>query len=138
MNEPSKSTIRVVAAVIERDGKYLITQQRENAVLPLLWEFPGGKVEAEETDEDALRRELKHRLGVEATLAGKLGENVHEYERYSVVMVLYVASLAPGPVMPINVRQIRWVSSVEMDQYQFPAADQATMDALLDAQSVVH
>jgi 8-oxo-dGTP diphosphatase len=51
-------TIRVVAAVIERDGCYLITQRRPNAVLPLLWEFPGGKVEEGETDAAALRREV--------------------------------------------------------------------------------
>ena len=58
-------TIRVVAAVIERDGRYLITQRRSSAVLPLMWEFPGGRVEAGETDSDALRREVLHRLGVE-------------------------------------------------------------------------
>ena len=56
-------TIRVVAAVIENGGRYLITQRRPTAVLPLLWEFPGGRVEAGETDQDALQREVRHRLG---------------------------------------------------------------------------
>jgi 8-oxo-dGTP diphosphatase len=56
--------LRVVAAVIERDGKYLITQRRDNAVLPGLWEFPGGKVEPGETIEQALRRELLEEIGV--------------------------------------------------------------------------
>ena len=63
MNAPP--TIRVVAAVIERDGRYLITQRRPTAVLPLMWEFPGGRVEPGETDADALRREVAHRLGVD-------------------------------------------------------------------------
>jgi len=58
-------TIRVVAAVIERDGTYLITQRRPTAVLPLMWEFPGGRVEEDETDTAALQREVRHRLGVE-------------------------------------------------------------------------
>jgi 8-oxo-dGTP diphosphatase len=56
--------IRVVAGVIGRDGSYLITQRRPGAVLPLLWEFPGGRVERSETDTEALQREVKHRLGV--------------------------------------------------------------------------
>ena len=53
----AERTIRVVAAVLERDGRYLITQRRPTAVLPLLWEFPGGKVEPGETDSQALKRE---------------------------------------------------------------------------------
>ncbi len=60
----SRRTIRVVAAIIERDGRYLITQRRSNAMLPLLWEFPGGKVEACETDAEALVREINERLAV--------------------------------------------------------------------------
>jgi 8-oxo-dGTP diphosphatase len=62
--EPAR-TIRVVAAVIEREGSYLITQRRPAAVLPLLWEFPGGRVEEGETDTAALKREVLHRLGVD-------------------------------------------------------------------------
>jgi 8-oxo-dGTP diphosphatase len=54
--------LRVVAAVIERDGKYLITQRRDEAVLGGLWEFPGGRVEAGESDEAALHREVLGRI----------------------------------------------------------------------------
>jgi len=57
----SLRTIRVVAAVIEREGRYLITQRRPTAVLPLLWEFPGGRVEESETDAAALKREVRQR-----------------------------------------------------------------------------
>ena len=63
----SERAIRVVAGVIERGGRYLITQRRATAVLPLLWEFPGGRVEPGETDAQALRREVLHRLGVDVT-----------------------------------------------------------------------
>ena len=56
----SPRTIRVVAAVIERDGRYLITQRRPSASLPLLWEFPGGRVDAGEGDGQALLREIRH------------------------------------------------------------------------------
>ena len=55
--------ITVVSGVIQRDNKYLITQRMEKAVLPLLWEFPGGRLEEGEAPGEALRRELKYRLG---------------------------------------------------------------------------
>src|SRR3954462_2726823 len=77
-------TIRVVAAVIEHGGRYLITQRRASAVLPLLWEFPGGRVEEGESDATALKREVRHRLGVDIQ-SGKLISFVsHPYEHYVV------------------------------------------------------
>ena len=68
--------IRVVAAVIAEGGRYLITQRRPTAVLPLLWEFPGGKVEQGESDADALKREVFHRLGVQIEIASVVGDSV--------------------------------------------------------------
>jgi 8-oxo-dGTP diphosphatase len=129
MAEP---TIRVVAAVVERDGRYLITQRREQAVLPLMWEFPGGRVEAGERDEDALRRELRVRLDAEATIGRKLGEKHHAYEGYEVALALYEAKLDESrPLRAARVNAFRWVRSDEFEQYPFPDADQRTMDQLL-------
>ena len=77
-----KKIIRVVAAVVERDAHYLITQRRAEAVLPGLWEFPGGRVEAGESDEQALARELGERLGARVLLGRKIGERHHAYAGY--------------------------------------------------------
>jgi 8-oxo-dGTP diphosphatase len=127
-----KKTIRVVAAVVEREGHYLITQRRETAVLPLKWEFPGGKVESGERDEDALKRELRERLDAEAKIGKKLGEKVHEYDGYRVALALYEATLIEGrPMHAKRVKDFRWVTSNEFEQYPFPDADQQTMDQLL-------
>jgi 8-oxo-dGTP diphosphatase len=125
--------VRVVAAVIERDGKYLITQRRNEAVLGGLWEFPGGKVEGGETDEGALAREVQGRLGVDIEVARKLAERHHEYEKYQVHLTLYACRLPRG-VEPraVRVKDVRWVASAEFGDYRFPPADQATMDQLLD------
>ena len=127
----SETNIRVVAAVIRKGDKYLITQRRELAVLPLKWEFPGGRVEPGETDEEALRREVRERLGVESVVEGKLGERHHRYRGYGVTLVLYAVRLLSEDIRAAHVRDFRWVGSNEFDQYEFPAADQATMDALL-------
>ena len=128
-----KQVVRVVAGVVERDGRYLITQRRETAVLPLQWEFPGGKVEQGEKDEEALQRELRERLDADFVIGRKIGEKHHTYDGYAVVLALYAASLVPGGKMmrAKRVRDFRWVASSEFGQYQFPDADQRTMDQLL-------
>ncbi len=124
-------TIRVVAAVIERGGQYLITQRRATAVLPLSWEFPGGRVEDGETDHDALRREVRHRIGVDIA-PGKLMSFVsHPYERYVVDLYLYECELLQGEPSSLNVNDFRWVESSEFDRYPFTPADEASMSKLL-------
>ncbi len=74
-----KEIVRVVAAVIEHEGRYLITQRTSTAVLPGLWEFPGGRIEADEDEATALIREVKGRIGVAVVVGEKLGENIHQY-----------------------------------------------------------
>ncbi len=124
-------TIRVVAAVIEHEGRYLITQRRPTAVLPLLWEFPGGRVEESETDSAALEREVRHRLGV-SIQAGQLISFVsHPYERYVVDLYLYECHITNGEPAPLAVNAFKWVTSAEFDQYAFTPADEASMNKLL-------
>jgi 8-oxo-dGTP diphosphatase len=128
----TKAVIRVVAAVIEHDGRYLITQRNATAVLPLLWEFPGGKVEAGETDDNALLREVRHRIGVEVVIGSKVGEHHHEYERYDIHMVMIACKLVDGAVpYPASVADLRWVTSREFLDYEFPPADENTLSRLL-------
>jgi 8-oxo-dGTP diphosphatase len=123
--------IRVVAAVIAEDGRYLVTQRRPAAVLPLLWEFPGGKVEAGETDLEALRREVKHRVGVEIDPGQQISSVNHAYEHYTVELHLYDCRITSGQPQAINVHQFRWVESEDFDQLPFTPADEASMTKLL-------
>lgn len=123
--------VRVVAAVIARDGKYLITQRRPAAVLPLLWEFPGGKVEVGESDTAALQREVRHRLGVEVAPGSMISFVSHPYERYTIDLYLYECEITAGEPRELNVEAFRWVTSSDFDQYPFTAADEASMNALL-------
>src|SRR5579871_6918966 len=124
--------VRVVAAVIAREDRYLITQRRPSAVLAGLWEFPGGKVEEGETDLQALKREVTERVGVEVEGGACIGRRTHDYDGYSVDLALYQAKIQ-GEAEPsaLRVDDCRWVKSSEFEKYRFPAADQATMDLLL-------
>ncbi|WP_437635890.1 (deoxy)nucleoside triphosphate pyrophosphohydrolase [Sorangium sp. So ce854] len=127
----SVRTIRVVAAVIEQDGRYLITQRRPNAVLPMLWEFPGGRVEETETDAAALKREVRHRLGVEIEVGQLISFVSHPYDRYVVDLYLYECHIKSGELAPLAVHAFRWVTSAEFDRYPFTPADEASMNKLL-------
>lgn len=124
-------TIRVVAAVIERDGSYLITQRRPSALLPLMWEFPGGRVETGEKDVQALKREVKHRLGVDIEPGQLISFVSHPYERYVVDLYLYECRIVAGEPTEQNVNAFQWVSSPEFDQYPFTPADELSMNKLL-------
>ena len=127
-----KEVLQVVAAVIEDDGRYLITQRNAAAVLPLLWEFPGGRVEDGETAEEALKREVRWRIGAGVVVVEKLGEHHHTYQRYDVHMTMFACRLEDGATpQPENVNDLRWVPSSELKNYQFPPADESTMDKLL-------
>jgi 8-oxo-dGTP diphosphatase len=124
--------LRVVAAVISRSDRYLITQRRPSAVLPGLWEFPGGRVEEGESDAEALKREVRERVGVEIDVGACIGRRTHDYVGYSVDLALYQASIqGEKEPQPVRVADCRWVASSEFEKYRFPAADQATMDLLL-------
>jgi len=127
----AQRTIRVVAAVLEREGKYLITQRRATAVLPLMWEFPGGRVEAGETDQKALERELLHRLGVEIEVGKLISFVSHPYEHYVVDLFLYECTLVTETLEPRAVNAFKWVASSDFDQYPFTPADEASMNKLL-------
>ena len=132
MSSPSSlRTIRVVAAVLERDGKYLITQRRTSAVLPLLWEFPGGRVEPGETDVLALKRELLHRLGADIECGKLISFVSHPYEHYVVDLFLYECTLKSETLESRAVNAFKWVASGEFDQYPFTPADEASMNKLL-------
>jgi 8-oxo-dGTP diphosphatase len=124
-------TIRVVAAVLEKEGRYLITQRRATAVLPLMWEFPGGRVEEAETDAHALKREVRHRLGAEIEVGKLISFVSHPYEHYVVDLFLYECALVGERLEGRNVSAFQWVTSAEFDQYSFTPADEASMNKLL-------
>jgi len=126
-----RRTIRVVAAVLEKDGRYLITQRRATAVLPLMWEFPGGRVEETETDAEALRREVRHRLGVGVEVGKLISFVSHPYDHYVVDLFLYECTLTDDALEARNVHAFTWVTSAEFDQYPFTPADEASMNKLL-------
>ena len=124
--------IRVVGAMIERpDGKYLITQRSPRATLPLLWEFPGGRVEPGESDKEALERELHEEMAISVEVGDRVIHVEHGYESYDIDFCVYRCRLAEGEIQHIGVHDHRWVAPHELDDYEFPAANEKTIAKLL-------
>ncbi|MGI5865537.1 MAG: 8-oxo-dGTP diphosphatase MutT [Myxococcales bacterium] len=126
--------ITVVGAMIERDGKYLITQRKPTATLPLLWEFPGGRVEPGETDAQALARELKEEMHISVEVGEQAMHVQHAYPDYDIDFRVYRCRLVGGEIRHIKVHDHRWVAAEELDEYEFPSADQKTLEQLLELQ----
>jgi 8-oxo-dGTP diphosphatase len=124
--------IRVVGAMIEREGRYLITQRPPRATLPLLWEFPGGRVEPGETDEEALARELREEMGITVDVGERVIHVEHAYAQYDIDFCVYRCQLRSGEIRHLRVHDHRWTRPEELDDYEFPAADEKTIAKLLD------
>jgi mutator protein MutT len=124
--------VEVVAAVVERDGRYLITRRLEGTHLAGLWEFPGGKILPGEKPEDALRRELREELGVEAAV-GELVETVDWTYPEKTVRVLFFRCAVKGDPCPQERQEMLWVEAARLPAYRFPAADLRLVERLARA-----
>lgn len=116
----------VVAAVIERgDRRLLIGQRRRNDTSPLKWEFPGGKVEAGETPENALARELKEELGAVLQKCVPIGRVVHKYAETpdQLEILFFATAISDGELNPRTFEQIAWVLPKELGDYDFLPAN---------------
>lgn len=130
----SRRRIRVVGAMLESlPGHYLITQRRPGGSLPLLWEFPGGRVEEGESDRNALARELREEMGIEIEVTGTVNIVHHAYAEYDVDFVILACRLVsdPADLQHLGVHDHRWATLEDMGQYAFPDADARTLALLL-------
>ena len=129
-------TIDVAAGLVFRAGKLLITQRRPDDHLGLLWEFPGGKVEPNETFEHCLVRELREELDIVVRVGSQIEEITHSYPEKTVRLVFLQCLLISGEPRPIHCHALAWVTMEELSNYEFPAADEQLLDRLLQDQKL--
>ena len=114
----------MVAALIVRGGEVLICQRRPDQPMALQWEFPGGKIEAGETPEQALARELDEELGIQATIGPRVTHIRHNYRHGGAVDLQFFAVHAfAGDLVNRIFQQFRWTKLEELPEYDFLAAD---------------
>jgi len=131
----SVHTLLVVAcALIDADGRVLIAQRPEGKSMAGLWEFPGGKPEADESPEGALIRELKEELGIDVRAAclAPLTFASHAYENFHLLMPLYVCRRWEGIPAPQEGQVLKWVRAEALADYPMPPADKPLLAALCD------
>ncbi len=129
-------TLMVVsaAALVRSDGRLLLAQRPEGKTMAGLWEFPGGKVEAGESPQGALSRELMEELGVNVAEAdmSPFAFASHAYERFHLLMPVFLIRSWEGEIVAQEGQQLAWVSAGEIKSYPAPAADLPLFEHFID------
>jgi len=116
---------RVVAALIVKDGKFLVCQRTRHQTMPMKWEFPGGKIEVGEQPRDALRRELQEELAINAEVGDEVSRIVHTYPNGGTVELrFYTVRAYLGQMENLIFRDIQWASPADLPNYDFLQADE--------------
>ena len=118
----SRETITVVAAVIEEDGRLLVTRRPQGVHLAGLWEFPGGKAGRDEDHVSALKREIREELDADVDVHELVHATTHEYPDRAVQLFFYRCNMTGAP-RPVLDQQMRWVAPEELETLEFPPAD---------------
>ncbi|WP_408605579.1 A/G-specific adenine glycosylase [Crocosphaera chwakensis] len=122
---------KIGVAVIYNDaGLILIDRRPEKGLLGGLWEFPGGKIEPDETVEDCIKREIKEEIDIEIEVGENLVNLDHAYTHFKVTLYVHLCRYLTGEPKPIECEEIRWVSLEEIDQFPFPKANTKIIELL--------
>jgi 8-oxo-dGTP diphosphatase len=121
--------ITVVAAVIERDERFLVTRRPTGVHLEGLWEFPGGKIDPDESHHAALKRELREELDADIEVGELTFATTHAYPDRNVALYFYRCALLGSP-RPLLGQEMRWVARPELHLLGFPPADAELIERL--------
>ena len=124
---------KVVAAVIERDGKILVARRRKDIRFGGLWEFPGGKLEAGEDPERGLERELREEFNVQTRVEGLLTSVPYHSPTLSIELLAYKVVHVSGEFRPVDHDEIRWVEPAGLDESAFTEPDRPVVRFLKSA-----
>jgi 8-oxo-dGTP diphosphatase len=123
MNKVHRKIIKVTCAIIEKNGEILAAQRSENMSLPLEWEFPGGKIEINETPEECITRELKEELNIEVKIVKKLMPHVHHYAEKSVELIPFICSIEHGEIHCKEHKEVIWDRADRLRSLDWAEAD---------------
>ena len=128
-------TLVVACSLVDSDGRVLVAARPSGKSMAGLWEFPGGKVEAGETPEAALIRELKEELSIDVTAAclAPLSFASHAYDEFHLLMPLYVCRKWDGQIAPREGQETQWLRPRDLFDLPMPPADKPLIAALRDA-----
>ncbi len=114
--------IEVVAAILHQNGRYLATQ-RGYGEFEGMWEFPGGKIEPGEIQEDALKREIQEELGIEIIIEKQLCTTEYDYPSFHLSMYCFLCSISSGEIELREHKSARWLTTEQMNTLEWLPAD---------------
>ncbi|MDX2200447.1 MAG: (deoxy)nucleoside triphosphate pyrophosphohydrolase [Phycisphaerae bacterium] len=135
MSASSRKTLLVAIAIVRRDARWLVARRHDHAHLGGLWEFPGGKIEPNETPEQAAVRELLEECGLHAAPRSRLPAVEFDYPERHVTVIPVRCEATAGRASAIGSAEVRWVSDDELRSLDMPAANSPILAALLDSAS---
>jgi 8-oxo-dGTP diphosphatase len=115
--------LRVTCAIIEHQGRVLVTQRSERMRDPLLWEFPGGKIEPGETEEECLVREIKEELYIKVTPLQRLTPVVQQTSTRTIQLIPYICSFDAGTIQLLEHLDYKWVKLKDLLHYNWCLPD---------------
>ena len=121
----------VTCAIILKDDKILVTQRSEKMSLPLKWEFPGGKVENDETAENCILREVKEELNIKIQIIEKLEEKAFDYDNFSINLIPFISNYICGDLMLTEHTASKWLSKTELNCLDWASADIPVLEMFL-------
>ena len=124
-------TIEVVAAIIHKDNRYLATQ-RGYGDFEGMWEFPGGKIEAGESQEEALKREIKEELNVDIEIGMQICTVDYDYPKFHLTMHCYCCNVSNGEIKLLEHKSAKWLTNDELNMVEWLPADIAIIDRLMN------
>ena len=119
----NKEILQVCCAIIEYDGKVLVAQREEKGLLPLKWEFPGGKIEIGESAEECIKREIKEELDVGFEITSQLTSVIYHYDSFSLCLTPFIGKVSSSKYKRNNHAAIHWVAPEKLPHYDWAAAD---------------
>ncbi|MGB7084462.1 MAG: A/G-specific adenine glycosylase [Phormidesmis sp.] len=119
-----------VAVISDTQGNILIDRRKQEGLLGGLWEFPGGKIEPDETVEACVKREIKEELGIEIEVGDRLITIEHAYTHFKVTLNVFNCKHLSGEPQPIECDEVKWVTLADIDEYPFPKANSQIIAAI--------
>lgn len=124
--------IKVTCAIIEHNDKVLVVQRSKRMNLALKWEFPGGKIEDDESERDCLIREIMEELNLEINPQQRLTPSIFHYPNISIELIPFISELISGKLILSEHKQHKWLSVTELNDIDWASADMPIVKEYID------
>lgn len=123
--------INVTCAIILIDNKILVTQRSEKMKLPLKWEFPGGKLEQNESETDCIKREIKEEINIEIEITKKLSNSIYDYGTFKINLIPFVSNFVSGEIILSEHKDYKLLDKSELLNLDWAEADLPIVEEFL-------